>query len=61
MKADLSKYRDHTILYNAKETIPGIYTPITTIFKNGEEAIKLTFDKSFNDRDEALSYALGAG
>lgn len=61
MKADLRKYRDHTILYNAKETNTGSYTPVTTIFKNGEDAIKLNFENTFDDRDEALSFALGAG
>lgn len=61
MKADLRKYKNYTILYNAHKTESGLYTPAVTLFKSGEETIKLEFKRTFEDRDQALSFALGAG
>ena len=61
MKADLKKYKEYTILYKTKETESGEYSPVATLFKSGEEAVTLDIDKSFPDRDAALSFALGAG
>ena len=60
MKADLKKYKKYTILFNAKEVGSGDFRPIATLFKSGEEAIKLNFDRLFDDRNAALSFALGA-
>ena len=61
MKADLRKYKNYTILYNASETESGLFAPVVTLFKSGEETIKLKFDKTFAERDQALSFAIGAG
>ena len=61
MKADLRKYKNYTILYNAHKTESGLYTPVVTLFKSGEETVKLEFNRTFTNRDEALSFALGAG
>ena len=60
MKADLNKYKSYTILFNARESKDGSYRPVATLFKSGETAITLDFKKTFKDRDEALSFALGA-
>ena len=60
MKADLKKYKKYTILYNAKETDTGEYKPVATLFKSGEDAETLNIERSFSDRNAALSYALGA-
>ena len=60
MKADLKKYRDYTILFNAIELYSGSYYPIATVFKSGEEAFSIDINRSFTDRDQALSFALGA-
>ena len=61
MKADLRKYKSYTILYNAHKTESGLYIPAVTLFKSGEETLKLEFKRTFEDRDQALSFALGAG
>ena len=61
MKADLRKYKNYTILYNASETSSGLFIPVVTIFKSGEETLKLKFDRTYADRDEALSFSIGAG
>jgi hypothetical protein len=60
MKADLKKYKKYTILFNAKENELGEYNPTATLFKSGEEAETLKISRTFPDRDEALSFALGA-
>lgn len=60
MKADLKKYKDYTILYKTKEMGQGEFTPVATLFKSGEDAVTLDINKSFTDRDAALSFALGA-
>lgn len=60
MKADLRKYKSYTIPYNAHKTESGLYTPAVTLFKSGEETLKLEFKRTFEDRDQALSFALGA-
>gem|GEM_PF-3517175 len=60
MKADLKKYKKYTILYNAKEAENGEFVPTATLFKSGEESVTLNIEKSFSDRNAALSYALGA-
>ena len=60
MKADLKKYKNYTILYNTKETDDGSYIPVATLFKSGETSITLDTKRLFKDRDEALSFALGA-
>ncbi len=60
VKADLKKYKNYTILYKTKESESGEYRPVATLFKSGEEAVTLDIDKSFADRDAALSFALGA-
>ena len=60
MKADLKKYKNYTILYNAKETDSSEFRPSASIFKSGEDTLTLSIDRSFSDRNEALSYALGA-
>jgi hypothetical protein len=61
VKADLKKYKDYTILYKTKELGSEKYAPVATLFKSGEDAVTLDIDKSFSDRDAALSFALGAG
>jgi len=61
VKADLRKYKNYTILYNAYKTELGLYTPVVTLFKSGEKTLKLEFKRTFKDRDQALSFALGAG
>ena len=60
MKADLKKYKKYTILFNAKETETGEYRPVASIFKSGEDTTKLSIERSFADRNAALSFALGA-
>ena len=60
MKADLKKYKNYTILFNAKETDAGEYYPVATLFKSGEESMTLNIERSFTDRNAALSFALGA-
>ena len=60
MKADLKKYKNYTILFNARETESGTYHPVATLFKSGETSITLDIKRLFKDRDEALSFALGA-
>ena len=60
MKADLNKYKNYTILFNARESEDGLYNPVATLFKSGETAVTLDFKRTFTDRDEALSFALGA-
>lgn len=60
MKADLKKYRGYTVLFNAHITDSGVYTPSATLFKTGEDAVKLIIKRTFTERDQALSYALGA-
>ena len=61
MKADLKKYKNYTILYKTKETESGKFSPVATLFRSGENAVTLDINKSFSDRDAALSFALGAG
>lgn len=60
MKADLKKYKGYTILFNAYETNSGAFCPTATLFKSGEEAVTLTIERTFPERDQALSFALGA-
>ena len=60
MKADLKKYKNYTILFNAKERESGNYQPVASLFKSGEESITLKIDRMFEDRNAALSFALGA-
>lgn len=60
MKADLKKYKDYTILFNAIQNENGDYSPIATLFKNGEKTVTLNIDRTFTNREEALSFALGA-
>ena len=60
MKADLKKYKSYTILFNAKETDSGGFQPVASLFKNGEDTVTLKIERSFSDRNAALSYALGA-
>lgn len=60
VKSDLKKYKDYTILFNAKETDSGEFKPIATLFKSGEDSVTLNIESLFNDRDSALSFALGA-
>ena len=60
MKADLKKYKNYTILFNAKVTDTGSYKPVASLFKSGEDTITLKIETSFDDRNAALSYALGA-
>lgn len=60
MKADLKKYKNYTVLYKTKEAESGEYVPVATLFKSGEEAVTLDIKKTFADRNEALSFALGA-
>ena len=60
MKADLKKYKNYTILFNAKESESGEYVPLATLFKSGEDSVTLNIERSFKDRDAALSFALGA-
>ncbi len=60
MKADLIKYKNYTILYKAIETESGEFVPVATLFKSNEEAVTLNIERSFTERDAALSYALGA-
>ncbi len=60
VKADLIKYKDYTILFNAHELESGCFCPIATLFKSGEKAITLNIKRTFAERDQALSFALGA-
>ena len=60
VKADLKKYKNYTILFNAREIENGLFSPVATLFKSGETSITLEIDRSFKNRDEALSFALGA-
>ena len=60
MKADLKKYKNYTILFNAKESDAGDFQPVASLFKNGEDTVTLKIERSFDDRNAALSYALGA-
>ena len=60
MKADLKKYKNYTILFNAKETDTGNYVPVASLFKSGEDTVTLQIDRLFDDRNAALSFALGA-
>ena len=60
VKADLKKYKKYTILFNARETETGEYKPVASIFKSGEDTMTLNIERSFSDRNAALSYALGA-
>ncbi len=59
MKADLKKYKSYTILFNAREIKDGTYNPVATLFKSGETATILDIKRTFVDRDQALSFALG--
>ena len=60
MKADLIKYKNYTILYKAKEMKSGEFRPVATLFKSDEEAVTLNIERSFPERNAALSFALGA-
>ena len=60
MKADLIKYKDYTILFNAHEIESGSFSPVARLFKSGEKAITLDIKRTFAERDQALSFALGA-
>lgn len=60
VKADLKKYKNYTILYKTRETESGEFNPVATLFKSGEEAVTLDIEKTFSDRNAALSFALGA-
>lgn len=60
MKADLKKYKNYTVLFNAQEKNRGEYSPTATLFKNGEKTVTLNIERTFNRREQALSFALGA-
>lgn len=60
MKADLKKYKNYTVLFNAKKTESGEFQPIATLFKSGEDSVSLNIERTFKDRNAALSYAMGA-
>ena len=60
MKADLTKYKNYTILYKVQETESGEFRPVATLFKSDEESMTLNIERSFADRNAALSFALGA-
>lgn len=60
MKADLRAYKDYTILLNVHKTDTGVYYPLATLFKTGERVISLDIDHLFENKDKALSFALGA-
>lgn len=60
MKADLKKYKNYTVLFNARETDSGTFSPTAILFKSGEETITLNIERTFAERDQALSFALGA-
>jgi len=60
VKADLKKYKNYTVLFNAKETETGEFQPTATLFKSGEDSVSLSIERTFKDRNEALSFALGA-
>lgn len=60
MKADLKKYKSYTVLFNAYKTDSGVFCPTATLFKSGEKPETLKIGKTFADRDQALSFALGA-
>lgn len=60
MKSDLKKYKDYIILFSAQESNDGSFYPIATLFKAGEKVVSLDIDRSFFDRDQALSFAIGA-
>ena len=60
MKADLTKYKDYTILFNAHEIESGYFCPIATLFKSGEKAVTLDIKRTFTERGQALSFALSA-
>lgn len=61
MKADLKKYKNYTILFNARQTGAGLFSPVATLLKSGERAIKLDIKRTFAERDQALCFAIGAG
>ena len=60
MKADLIKYKDYTILFNAHEIESGSFYPVAMLFKSGKKAVTLDIKRSFAERDQALSFALSA-
>ncbi len=60
MKADLKKYKNYTILYKTKDAESGGFVSVATLFKSGEESVTIDIKKIFMDRNEALSFALGA-
>jgi len=60
VKADLKKYKDYTVLFNALEGDNGEYSPTATLFKNGEKTVTLNIERTFEQREQALSFALGA-
>lgn len=60
MKADLKKYKNYTVLFNAKATETGEFQPVATLFKSGEDSVTLNIERTFKDRNAALSFALGA-
>jgi len=60
VKADLKKYKNYTILFNAKQAESGEFVPVATLFKSGEDSVTLNIESSFKDRNAALSFALGA-
>lgn len=60
MKADLKKYKDYTIIYSAYKTNTGSFCPIATFIKSGEKVVRLDTKRTFAERDQALSFALGA-
>ena len=60
VKADLIKYKDYTILFTAHEIESRSFCPVATLFKSGEKAVTLDIKRTFAERSQALSFALGA-
>ena len=54
MKADLIKYKDYTILFNAHEIKSGSFCPIATLFKSKEKTVTLDIKRTFAERGQAL-------
>lgn len=60
MKADLIKYKDYTILFNAHEIKSGSFCPVAMLFKSGKKAVTLDIKRTFAERGQALSFAFNA-
>ena len=58
MKADLIKYKDYTILFNAHQIESGSFCPVATLFKSKEKTVTLDIKRTFAERGQALSFAL---